>query len=487
MDLSPLAILDAAENYRGEFVDLDAPCVVSAADFRSGRDRLAARLAREGLASAPRVIVAVGNGPKFIATLVAVLMQGGSPVLVHPKTPAPELKRTALRHGARMVIAAECEPSTLEAVASSVTTLSVGDWIELSLARIDISGTGADAHKFNLPGVPLHPTSGTTGLPRVAVRPGFAAAEEARHYIETIGVTAADTIVAVAPMCHAYAYGMCVMVPLLSNARVVSMTSFQVGRVFHALEHERVTILPAVPAMLDVLIFAAGERLRGAVRTVLSAGSPLSERTASRFHKKSGIRVRPLYGTTETGGITVASIGDEPLAPNCVGAPMQGVKVMVRAQTESSGAQHGVGRLHVRSSSMMAGYMATGGIDASPLDDGWFATGDLAWIDSASRIHLMGRETEVINVAGLKVIPCEVEEVVGALPGVLEVKVYAGQRRNGSQFIKAAVVSETPLDLAAIRSHCEAHLVYYKRPERFIFIERLPRSATGKILREQLP
>jgi acyl-CoA synthetase (AMP-forming)/AMP-acid ligase II len=93
----------------------------------------------------------------------------------------------------------------------------------------------------------------------------------------------------------------------------------------------------------------------------------------------------------------------------------------------------------------------------------------------------------VINVAGLKVIPLEVEEAIAALPGVIEVKVYAGLRRNGSQFVKAAVVAEAGADAAAIRRHCEANLVYYKRPERIIPVDRLPRSPAGKILRDQLP
>ena len=115
---------------------------------------------------------------------------------------------------------------------------------------------------------------------------------------------------AIAPMCHAYAYGMCVMVSLLSGASVVSMRSFAASKVLQGVAEERVTILPAVPAMLDVLLFGGAERLRGAVRTVLSAGSPLSERTAERFAAKTGIHVRPLYGTTETGGITVAPVGD---------------------------------------------------------------------------------------------------------------------------------------------------------------------------------
>ncbi len=93
----------------------------------------------------------------------------------------------------------------------------------------------------------------------------------------------------------------------------------------------------------------------------------------------------------------------------------------------------------------------------------------------------------MINVEGLKVIPSEVEEVIAAVPGVVEVKVYAGSRKSGGQFIKAAVVADEGLDLAVIRAHCERNLVYYKRPERIIPLEALPRSAAGKIQREQLP
>ena len=487
MDLSPLPILDAAERYRGQFTDLDTGRTVSAAAFHAAREKLVERLASAGLLPGQRAVVSVDNGPHFVAALLAVLERGGCPLLVHPKAPAAELKRTALRFGAEVVIAAECPAAELEAEAMPATVVEVSDWIRLSAARLDPATPEFDSRFVDLHAVPLHPTSGTTGMPKVAVRPGHAAAEEARHYIDTIGVTADDKIAAVAPMCHAYAYGMSVMVPLLSGASVVSMRSFQSGRLLQALTERQVTVLPAVPAMLDVLMFGAGQRLRGAVRTVLSAGSPLSERTATRFHEKSGVRVRPLYGTTETGGITVAPDGDEQIAGSCVGGPMRGVEAEIRVAEEHADSQPGLGRVRIRSSSMMSGYYSHEGIDSSPVVDGWFATGDLGHIDAAGRIHLMGRETDVINVEGLKVIPIEVEEAIATLPGVVEIKVYAGTRRNGSQFVKAAVVTQSDVDAAAIRQHCEKHLVYYKRPERIIPLERLPRSPAGKILRDQLP
>ncbi|MEX0937836.1 MAG: class I adenylate-forming enzyme family protein [Pirellulales bacterium] len=487
MDTSPLPILDAAEGYGGKFVDLDRDLVVDAWGFHSARRALSAQLASWGLAPGQRVVVSVGNGPQFVATLLSILASGGSPLLVHSKTPPTELKRTALRFGAELLLADELPPGDFETESLAATTFTAADWLQLSAARLSPDSPGFNGDYASLPGVPLHPTSGTTGQPKVAVRPGFAATEEARHYIETIGVTGADTIMAVAPMCHAYAYGMCVMVPLLSGASVVSMRSFQSGRVFQGLAQEQITILPAVPAMLDVLMFGAGDRLRGAVRTVLSAGSPLSQRTAERFHGKSGTTIRPLYGTTETGGITVAPAEEPQIAGSCVGPPMNGVEAQVRPHPEHSDAQPGAGRLFIRSSSMMAGYLSSDGIDTSPVADGWFETGDLARIDQRGHIHLLGREADVINVEGLKVIPSEVEEVIASVPGVVEVKVYAAARKSGGQFIKAAVVVESGVDVQLIRSHCERHLVYYKRPERILPLDALPRSPAGKILRDKLP
>jgi acyl-CoA synthetase (AMP-forming)/AMP-acid ligase II len=234
-----------------------------------------------------------------------------------------------------------------------------------------------------------------------------------------------------------------------------------------------------------VLMFGAGKRLENATKTVLTAGAPLPARTAERFQRASGITVRPLYGTTETGGISVADESAKVFGA-AVGRPMAGVDAYVATDERTAGLGDQVGRLQIRSSSMMAGYLCPDGIDTSPLNDGWFDTGDLSWLGADGVIHLKGRETEVINVGGMKVVPSEVEDVIGKLPGVNEVKVYPGSNAAGSQFVKAAVVAPQ-LDADTIRSHCEQELVYFKRPHPILFVDRLPRSPAGKIVMDRLP
>jgi acyl-CoA synthetase (AMP-forming)/AMP-acid ligase II len=239
--------------------------------------------------------------------------------------------------------------------------------------------------------------------------------------------------------------------------------------------------------MLDLLLLGANAGADYFPRRVLSAGAPLPERTALAFREKTGRQVSPLYGTTETGGITVAVGGHTPSTGACVGAPMRAVTVAIHPLTEGTGIKAGVGRVCVKSPSMMAGYLAHGGIDDSQIIEGWFETGDLGLLDDEGRVHLVGREKEVINVFGMKVVPSEVEEVIAAFPQIADVKVYAGAHRTGSQIVKAAVAAPESLDIAALKRHCAANLAPYKRPEVVIRLETLPRSPTGKIIKDQLP
>ena len=158
--------------------------------------------------------------------------------------------------------------------------------------------------------------------------------------------------------------------------------------VFRPLEEYDVTLMPTVPVTLEVLMFGAGERLRRPGLRVITAGSPLSHVLAGQFKSISGITVRPLYGTTETGAISVG-IPDFDVITSCVGLPMKGVEARIQPSPAAAELGEGVGRVYVRSSSMMAGYVSEGTVDVSPLSDGWFRTGDIGRSDSMGMLHLL--------------------------------------------------------------------------------------------------
>ena len=482
--LSPAPILEAVENYRGTIIDLDTAQVLSPDEFARAREGLTAALRRRGLMSGDRVVIALENGPLFIATLSAVLASEGSPLLLHSKSPPAELQRYAQRFGARFLA---CEPGERANVAEITTSgLNLDFAVDTMLHWATFEATEPASQSPVLRGVPLHPTSGSTGPPKVALRPGFAAIEEARHYMVTMGIDSDDTILALPPMSHSYGYGMCVMTPLLTGANILRTGRSTIKLIQRVLKENCPTILPTVPVMLDMLSVGGGTDLRH-VRWVLTAGAMLPGRAAERFHTKTGATACPLYGTTETGVISVATAGDGRDVDGRVGAPMEGVSVEVRRPQESGDLGANTGKLFVRSSSMMVGYLDELGRISRPFEDGWFETGDLARIDESGSIDLRGRDSDVINVFGLKVVPCEVEEAITQLPGVVEVKVYAGEHGWGTQIVKAAVAVQGDITEADLRAHCEHHLVYYKRPQMITLVPALPRGPTGKINRSQLP
>ena len=295
-----------------------------------------------------------------------------------------------------------------------------------------------------------------------------------------------DYILCTVPMSHAYGYGLGTMVPLVSSADLATMRRFHPKRLARALRDCPVTTLPLVPAMLDLLMLAAPDSLKNGPRRVTSAGAPLSDKTAKRVRELTGTIVRPLYGTTETGVIAIGP-EDHELSGGCVGMPLSGVTTRLAPIEGASGVAAGVGRLYVCSSSMMLGYLQATGLDLSVVQGGWFETGDLASIDERSFIQLHGREKETINVFGMKVLPGEIEEVLAMLAQVTDCKVYAGRHRSGSDIVKAAVAAGDGLEVNAIRAHCEKHLAPYKRPEVIHLLKELPRSATGKIIKDRLP
>lgn len=419
-ELAPDAILERFDAYRGRFVDAEREVSLDGEAMRAVAARVSDAVGAMIAPAGARALVAVGNGPLFPAAIAAMLRVGVSPLMVHADTPEAELARVARQWRCALLVAdglgAEPGDGLIDAGAAG---------------RLVVRATGFFAAPDPFPASPLHQTSGTSGTPKVAVRHAAAAVAEAENYARAMAIDDADTVLCVSPMSHAYAYGMAFMVPLVTGADCVALRRFNPRMVRNLLASDVASIAPLTPAMLPLLLQelrSTGDRLR----LVLSAGAPLAADLARRFRDATGHAPRRLLGTTETGGIAVAFEDD---ADAGCGAAMEGVAV--RIDDAGLSAEHG--RLLVRSSSMMAGYLDENGIAPAVDAQGWYATGDLARLDEAGRIHLAGRTGEVVNVLGFKVLPLEVEEVLRELPGVADAAVYAGSHR-GTEAVFAAIV-----------------------------------------------
>ena len=443
-----------------------------------------ARHLEEAGASPGPVIVCGGNRFEVLASLLAGLWSDAWVVPVAPETRASELRALASEVGARAAIASPETLAVLEGqVALRIPLDEAASGVEERFAAP--SGTGD--------GSILLRSSGTTGAPKVVRRTAPALDVVGDNCRSTIGIGANDVMLLAIPVYHAYGIDLGVLTGVPAGALLELHERFDVSAVRTSLAERGVTVFPAVPVMLDALTRGAvGPLSAPSLRRVISAGSPLASEVAGRFSEAYGVPIGQIYGATEFGAVAYNApeswdAAEGPFRPECVGRALPGVRVRViegedPAREVESGQE---GQLAVAAASMLAEYL---GDEHPPTRDGFLLTGDLGRVDAHGRIELTGRLKLMVDVGGLKVNLLEVESVLVRHPGVRDAVAIPIPYSATAWRLKAIIVPEPGVELtrAEIRSFAREHLIHYKVPRSFEITTDVPRSATGKILRQEL-
>jgi long-chain acyl-CoA synthetase len=210
------------------------------------------------------------------------------------------------------------------------------------------------------------------------------------------------------------------------------------------------------------------------IRTVISAGARLPFDVVEAFHRRTGHKVHSFYGSSETGGIcyddTDTLSSDVP-----VGRPLGETRVSLRADPDAPPAS---GRVIVHGPGVIDGY--ADGVDADAFDDGGFVTGDFGRFTSDGQLVLTGRASSVVNVAGRKVAPGDVETAMRAVPGVRDVVVLGVQDERRGQTIGACFVASDRIGPMAMRTALAPLLASHKLPRVIVQVEALPLTGRGK-------
>jgi acyl-coenzyme A synthetase/AMP-(fatty) acid ligase len=224
-----------------------------------------------------------------------------------------------------------------------------------------------------------------------------------------------------------------------------------------------------------------GQALPDSLRLLITAGAPIDGDTVRWFLTETGRKIHSFYGSSETGGITYDDT-DTLNDPLHVGRPLPGVTVEIRDQPGG-----GDGRVFVKGDAVAASYAHGPGDALSQFVDGGFLTGDLGHIDAGGRLLLTGRVSPLVNVAGRKVDPSEVDRVIRALPGIRDARALGmSSATRGEELVAFVVRTDRSLSALDIRRRCAETLSPYKIPRRFIFVDALPVDARGKIDRRAL-
>lgn len=347
----------------------------------------------------------------------------------------------------------------------------------------------AEGEKLPLDFVPQSPaitdctlllyTSGTTGLPKGVMHSGESIMTNCMQGISNFDFTAQERLLAALPLFHSYMQNVSVWSALVVGALVIIVPRISRPALLKSLK-QRPTIIPGIPQLFGLFCLMKGVTFPD-VKFFVSGGDALSPTIKLGFELLFNRRLINGYGLTETAPFIAVNFDDGHAPTDCVGKPLGGIELSIRV--DGAPVPHNtIGTIWVRGKNIMLGYYNAPEATGLALQDGWFNTGDLGYIDQEGRLVLAGREKDLIVHNGMKIYPQEVEAVLTQHPDV-RIAAVIGVKSGKTEVPVAFIVLNRPVENIEkiLKKQCKQLLAPYKIPQLFYLRDRLPETATGKI------
>ena len=469
-------------------------------ELRERVGRLAGGLVRRGVGRGDRVAVLGGNCAEYLEIYLALAWLGALVVPLNTRLSAHELRFHIDDAGVRLWLVADSLGALADATAPELARVSFGDGAASTAASYDELLTAAPAvEPLDVP--PAAPlgifyTGGTTGRPKGVILTHGNLAANSRHVVPAMGFAASDVFLHAAPMFHLADLGYLWALMSVGGTHAF-LAPYTPEGFLEAVERLRVTSSLLAPSMVGTLVRSPdlGARDLRSWSWLAYGGSPITEETLRRALGALPCRLYQGYGQTEATH-TVCLLAPEAhaealtrpaLLASC-GRPIPGIEVRISME-DGRPARPGVpGELLVRGPTVMAGYWERPVETAETLADGWLHTGDVATTDADGFVYVLDRKKDVIVSGGENIFSAEVESVLARHGAVLEVAVIAVPDDVWGERVHAVVVLAPGRAATAeeLQGHCRQTLGGYKLPRSFEFVESLPRTPTGKIVKSAL-
>ena len=501
---------------------LDRTLTVTEVDAMS--DALAVALLREGVAAGDRVAVYLQNVPQFMIGMLAIWKTGAIMVPINAMYREREVTSLLTDSGAVAII---CLESLYRDVVAGlrdktdvrfVITTSELDYQGSSDSRV-FAGIGRERHPGTLdfcelieahvserpPPVDLTAdslaflgyTSGTPGPAKGAMNTHGNVVFIAQVYRDWLDMTSDDVILGMAPLFHITGLMGHMALSMLLPAPLVLGYRFEPDLYLELIERYEITFtIGSITAFVAMLNGAAKDR-RGAMASlakVYTGGQSVPPAVLAAFEADTGHYIRIAYGLTETTSPThfVPLHSRSPIDPVSgavsIGVPVFNTTTVILDDNGVEVAPGELGELCVAGPQLVAGYWEKEEETANAFRDGWFHTGDIAVMDASGWFYIVDRKKDMINVSGNKVWPREVEEVLYLHPAIREAAVIGVSDDYRGEIVKA-FVSLRPgqtVTEAELREFCKSRMASYKYPRSVEFLEELPKTASGKVMRREL-
>ncbi len=341
-------------------------------------------------------------------------------------------------------------------------------------------------------------SSGTTGLPKGVMLSHYNLVANVYQTLipgEDGAITGDDVVLCFLPIYHIYGLTIGLNLTLIRGCTVVLMPRFDCDRSLQIIVEEGVTMTLSVPPTLLAYCRAAEQGKfprEHRLRWVKSGAAPLAPELARRFTAATGIPIRQGYGMTEASPVThLGFLTPELYRPESVGGPVAQTDCRVLDADNNDVAPGEIGELVMRGPQIMMGYWKSPEATEAVLRDGWYWSGDLVRMDESGLFYVVDRRKEMIKYKGFSIAPAEVESVLLECPGVRDCGVVGRTDPSGEEIPCAFVVladSEVPGEKTAARlqGFVAERLTHYKMPREIYFVQSLPRTPSGKILRREL-
>jgi len=458
-------------------------------------DETVATLNGLGVGRNDRVAIVLPNGPEMAASFIAIAA-GATTAPLNPAYRADEFRFYLSDLSAKALVVEQGSGSPAIAVAGELGVPVVELVADPSApaGTFTLSGPGGGAPAQGGPAEPddialvLH-TSGTTSRPKIVPLSQTNVTASARNIAATLALTAQDRCLNVMPLFHIHGLMAAVLASLGAGASVFCTPGFNALRVFAWMEEAQPSWYTAVPTMHQAILARAARNPEAVkatkLRFIRSSSSSLPPQVMTALEETFGAPVIESYGMTEAAHQMASNpLPPAPRKPGSVGiAAGPEVRVMdPNGKLLDNGA---TGEIVIRGENVTGGYEANETANRESFTDGWFRTGDLGVFDADGYLSISGRIKEIINRGGEKISPREVDEVLLDHPAVAQAVTFALPHDKLGEEVAAAIVladgasvSETEL-----RDFARERLADFKVPRKVVFVDEIPKGATGKLQR----
>jgi fatty-acyl-CoA synthase len=483
----------SAIRYPNETAIVDDLGTLTFAEVHRRTNALAHAFRDAGVTQGSSVAIMCRNHRGFIDTTIALSKLGAHALYLNTAFAGPQITEVAEREDPTAIVYdAEFEDLVHDAGKGRKRFIAWHDEGEPSddprLEDLIRDGDRSDVEPPSEKGRVVILTSGTTGSPKGAQRRQPESLGPAAALFDMIPLRARESTMLAAPMFHSWGFAHFTLAMALSST-LVMRRKFDPEDTLAACAQHECTALIVVPVMLQRILELPPETIERydlrALRVIAASGSALPGDLALKVMDRFGDVLYNLYGSTEVAWATIATPKDLREAPGTAGRPPRGTVVKLLREDGAEVGPGETGRIFVGNEMAMDEYTGGGG---KQVVRGLMSSGDVGHFDEHGRLFVAGRDDEMIVSGGENVFPREVEDLLAAHEAVCDVAVVGVDDDEFGQRLRAFVVVESGRDPSPdeLKDHIKANLARYKVPREIVFIEELPRNATGKVLKREL-